>query len=128
MTGNVMRVQDVLESFDKAANGNEQKLATVHSRMEDLEMVASDMFDRLVQSGLAPHDSVMVEKAQRQARLVETARQQDIAFAVGPAGTGKTYVYLRTIHELYARYGFTKFIIVVPSVAIREASVTGWVS
>jgi type III restriction enzyme len=35
-------------------------------------------------------------------------------------GTGKTYVYLRTIHELYARYGFTKFIIVVPSVAIRE--------
>ena len=35
-------------------------------------------------------------------------------------GTGKTYVYLRTIFELYARYGFSKFIIVVPSVAIRE--------
>ncbi|SDW63701.1 type III restriction enzyme [Alicyclobacillus hesperidum] len=35
-------------------------------------------------------------------------------------GTGKTYVYLRTIHELHAKYGFTKFIIVVPSVAIRE--------
>lgn len=35
-------------------------------------------------------------------------------------GTGKTYVYLRTIHELHATYGFTKFIIVVPSVAIRE--------
>ena len=35
-------------------------------------------------------------------------------------GTGKTYVYLRTIFELNQRYGFTKFAIVVPSVAIKE--------
>jgi type III restriction enzyme len=39
-------------------------------------------------------------------------------------GTGKTYVYLRTIHELHRRHGFTKFIIVVPSVAIREGVMT----
>jgi len=37
----------------------------------------------------------------------------------GPT-TGKTYVYLRTISELNKRYGFTKFVIVVPSVAIKE--------
>jgi len=35
-------------------------------------------------------------------------------------GTGKTYVYLRTIHELHKQYGFKKFIIVVPSLAIKE--------
>jgi type III restriction enzyme len=35
-------------------------------------------------------------------------------------GTGKTYVYLRTICELRKRYGFSKFIIVVPSIAIYE--------
>ena len=35
-------------------------------------------------------------------------------------GTGKTYVYLRTVFELNRRYGFTKFVIVVPSVAIKE--------
>ena len=35
-------------------------------------------------------------------------------------GTGKTYVYLRTVFELNRRYGFTKFIVVVPSVAIKE--------
>jgi len=35
-------------------------------------------------------------------------------------GTGKTYVYLRTIFDLNKTYGFRKFIIVVPSVAIRE--------
>jgi len=35
-------------------------------------------------------------------------------------GTGKTYVYLRTIFELNKRYDFTKFVIVVPSIAIKE--------
>ena len=35
-------------------------------------------------------------------------------------GTGKTYVYLRTIYELNRRYGWKKFVIVVPSVPIRE--------
>lgn len=35
-------------------------------------------------------------------------------------GTGKTYVYLRTIFELNKIYGFSKFIIVVPSIAIKE--------
>lgn len=35
-------------------------------------------------------------------------------------GTGKTYVYTKTIFELNKKYGFTKFIIVVPSIAIRE--------
>ncbi|WP_222597094.1 DEAD/DEAH box helicase family protein [Chitinophaga pinensis] len=35
-------------------------------------------------------------------------------------GTGKTYVYLRTIYELNKLYGFKKFVVVVPSIAIRE--------
>ena len=35
-------------------------------------------------------------------------------------GTGKTYVYIRSIYELNKRYGVSKFVIVVPSVAIRE--------
>lgn len=39
-------------------------------------------------------------------------------------GTGKTYVYLRTIYELYTRYGLSKFVIVVPSIAIREGVLT----
>lgn len=37
-------------------------------------------------------------------------------------GTGKTYVYLRTIFELHKNYGFSKFIIVVPSIAIKEGT------
>ena len=35
-------------------------------------------------------------------------------------GTGKTYVYIKTMYELNEKYGWSKFIVVVPSVAIRE--------
>jgi type III restriction enzyme len=35
-------------------------------------------------------------------------------------GTGKTYCYIKTMFELYQRYGWSKFIVVVPSIAIRE--------
>lgn len=38
-------------------------------------------------------------------------------------GTGKTLVYIRTIYELFKQYGLTKFIIVVPSIAIRQGVV-----
>ncbi|MBU6994261.1 DEAD/DEAH box helicase family protein [Ferrovum myxofaciens] len=49
--------------------------------------------------------------------LAEDALDFDIEMETG---TGKTYVYLRTIFELARRYSFGKFIILVPSVAIRE--------
>src|SRR5680860_223719 len=39
-------------------------------------------------------------------------------------GTGKTYVYLRTVFELAQKYNFTKFVILVPSVAIKEGVTT----
>ncbi len=35
-------------------------------------------------------------------------------------GTGKTYVYIKTMFELNKRYGWSKYIVVVPSIAIRE--------
>lgn len=50
-------------------------------------------------------------------------RENGMNFSVEmETGTGKTYVYLRTIFELNQKYGFKKFIIVVPSVAIREGT------
>lgn len=62
------------------------------------ELEAWELFDTIADQGRAcPHFSVEME-----------------------TGTGKTYVYLRTIFELSRRYVFQKFIIVVPSVAIRE--------
>jgi len=56
---------------------------------------------------------------------IQTADGQKVArfanFSVEmETGTGKTYVYLRTALELFRRYGLRKFIVVVPSVAVRE--------
>lgn len=65
---------------------------------DTVELEGWDIFDTASNAArLCPHFSVEME-----------------------TGTGKTYVYLRTIFELSKRYGFKKFIIVVPSVAIRE--------
>ena len=54
-------------------------------------------------------------------RLTEKLESGDFTVEM-ETGTGKTYVYLRTIFELNKNYGFTKFVIVVPSVAIKEGT------
>lgn len=66
-----------------------------------------------------------LNKVQRRNRVMEST-----GLATGPApvnldiemetGTGKTYVYTKTMLELNRLYGWTKFIVVVPSIAIRE--------
>ena len=61
-------------------------------------------------------------------RVPATKQYKDIAKAIAKVhldvemetGTGKTYCYIKTIFELNRRYGWSKFIIVVPSIAIRE--------
>jgi len=58
---------------------------------------------------------------QKRNNLPMTPNAADMQFCIEmETGTGKTYVYTKTIFELNRKYGFTKFIIVVPSVAIRE--------
>lgn len=75
-----------------------------------LRLVDDELLENLravqLRHGLAPSESLSTN---------------DYNFTVEmETGTGKTYVYLRTIMELYKQYGFTKFVIVVPSVAIKE--------
>ena len=62
-----------------------------------------------------------LQKVQLRNGLAVAAKLESLNFTIEmETGTGKTYVYLRTIFELNQRYGFTKFAIVVPSVAIKE--------
>ncbi len=69
-------------------------------------------------------DTAMLENLhgiQKRFNLPLTDEIDDKRFCVEmETGTGKTYVYTQTVLELNHKYGFTKFIIVVPSVAIRE--------
>lgn len=62
-----------------------------------------------------------MREVQKRNRLPLTDELENKRFCIEmETGTGKTYVYTKTIFELHKRYGFCKFIIVVPSVAIRE--------
>lgn len=79
------------------------------------------------------NDLVLAEEAilanlagvQRSNDIVPSEALDGMNFSVEmETGTGKTYVYLRTIYELHRQYGFKKFIVVVPSVAIREGVMT----
>lgn len=64
---------------------------------------------------------VNLQKVQEQNEVPVSESLDRMHFSVEmETGTGKTYVYLRTIYELNNRYGFKKFVIVVPSVPIRE--------
>lgn len=62
--------------------------------------------------GLSPSDKLSIDMI---------AGREAYNFSIEmETGTGKTYTYIRTIMELNKRYGWLKFVIVVPSVAIRE--------
>jgi len=75
-------------------------------------------------------DEILLKNLQRiqEQQELDQIKQEDfntngLNFSVEmETGTGKTYVYLRTIFELSHKYGFKKFIVVVPSVAIREGT------
>lgn len=79
ISDHVHSVQNVLTSFDAAARINEKQLQGAHEQMGDLEMTASEMFDLLVQAGLCPEDSIMVQRAQELAREVAEAAEAAIA-------------------------------------------------
>lgn len=84
----------------------------------------------LVQSELAIGNALTLEgetilenvrAIQEQHDIEMVPKLQGMDFSIEmETGTGKTYVYLRTIFELNKKFGFKKFIIVVPSIAIRE--------
>ena len=75
-----------------------------------LELDEEDILDNL--------NEVQLRNGLKQSTALEHGKYDfDIEMETG---TGKTYVYLRTIFELSKAYGFTKFIIVVPSIAIKE--------
>lgn len=65
-----------------------------------------------------------LQEVQKQHEIEESKELDGKHFSIEmETGTGKTYVYLRTIHELYKKHGFKKFVIVVPSIAIKEGVV-----
>jgi len=106
---------------DFTFGGGASFFAAVANRLDLTEdELLANLREVQARNGIAP-DS---ELRWLQERIVTDHGPQDVRFpnfsVAMETGTGKTYVYLRTALELYRRYGMRKFVIVVPSVAIRE--------
>lgn len=87
------------------------------------EVGALNLIDGIANKLLLSESQVLdnLRKIQEQNELPQSEALEGMHFSVEmETGTGKTYVYLRTIYELNRKYGFKKFVIVVPSIAIRE--------
>jgi type III restriction enzyme len=84
----------------------------IHANVSDLTTEQVDANKRRV----IAENSIMEEDAKLSA-------DNDICIEM-ETGTGKTLVYLRTVCELYKEYGLTKFIVLVPSIAIKEGVLT----
>lgn len=92
-----------LMSFDY---GQEAELGTANRLVLSEEELLDNLRQVQLKHGLKP---------------AKTLDKTDLHYTVEmETGTGKTYVYLRSIYELHQAYGMTKFIIVVPSIAIKE--------
>jgi len=116
-------IQAVVDLFD----GQPLNKGSFELTVEESFMNVSQALTHLgIGNNIALMENEVTDNLNKVQRRNNIARRTDIEtqgmnFAVEmETGTGKTYVYLRTIFELNDKYGFKKFIIVVPSVAIRE--------
>ena len=72
-------------------------------------------------SSIQTLDNIRAKQTAEQLKPSETLGSDDLRLTIEmETGTGKTYTYIKTMYELNAQYGWSKFIIVVPSIAIRE--------
>jgi type III restriction enzyme len=127
-------VNNVAELFD----GLDKRAAASFLNVEDIIGNADewdDLADDLVEENLHRIQKLHNEEQPEASLVMGRLARDDGAMLEGVSvdahscphftiemetGTGKTYVYLRSMLELHRRYGFTKFIVVVPSVAILE--------
>ena len=113
------------------------KLYVVDSKKHDIKFVQTNVFadsddagnnlgyknNRLAMDKVALFDNIRQIQTENNIHQDEElcqklgACQLDVEMETG---TGKTYVYIKTMFELNKQYGWTKFIVVVPSIAIRE--------
>ena len=94
----------------------------------DALLLTEDVFAGYRNAGIELSDQQLLDNIRGMQRIWSIPESKALSNNLGrlgldiemETGTGKTYVYIKTMFELNKRYGWTKFIIVVPSIAIRE--------
>lgn len=120
----IQAINAIADVFEGQPADAESFAATL--RTGAIRGVQSGLFNEIGAIGnnlLLDEDSILenVRGIQNENGIQPAAKLDGMNFSIEmETGTGKTYVYLRTAFELAKRYNFTKFIIIVPSIAIKE--------
>ncbi|KQD35237.1 restriction endonuclease subunit R [Acinetobacter baumannii] len=112
---------DMLEETLDLQGGKAKKvIADVgfeNAHIFDLQAVLKNIQDVQAASGLQRSSQLITDDNGKGKNLTQSQLNLDIEMETG---TGKTYCYIRSMFELHKQYGWSKFIVVVPSIAIRE--------
>ena len=112
---------DMLEETLDLQGGKAKKvIADVgfeNAHIFDLQAVLKNIQELQAASGLQRSSQLITDDNGKGKSLTKSPLNLDIEMETG---TGKTYCYIRSMFELHKQYGWSKFIVVVPSIAIRE--------
>ena len=114
--------KQAIKSVVNLFNGQTKQDYTTAYNNDDTQMtfIANDISFNHIN---IPNEKIIenMQRVQKQNMLQTTNNTQNNTFCIEmETGTGKTYTYTKTIFELNKKYGFKKFIIVVPSIAIKQ--------
>ena len=118
---NLQYQQDAIKSITALFEGQPMEDSIVEFKLEEKGKL--DLINGIGNKLVLSEEQVLenLQEIQTVNEISKAEKLDGFHFSVEmETGTGKTYVYLRTIYELFKQYGFKKFVIVVPSVAIRE--------
>jgi type III restriction enzyme len=119
---NLQYQQDAINAVIRIFKGQEIKQAlfsissTTQTDVYDSDLGIGNKLELLEEELLENVQQVQLKQGLKQSSALNS---KDFTIEM-ETGTGKTYVYLRSIFELNKTFGFTKFIIVVPSIAVKE--------
>ena len=103
-----------LQTYDML---DDENIGFANAPLFDLNEILKNIQTVQAKQGLPTSDTLVTADNKKGDNLTQSPLNLNIEMETG---TGKTYTYLRTIFEMNKQYGWSKFIIVVPSIAIRE--------
>lgn len=120
-------VQSLVKCFLGQKKGSRRDLLSRYKHIVDTGMFAHEEEVEVISFG---NNSITLTDAERIHNIREVQRLNDINYSDGQpldeftiemeTGTGKTFTYIKSMYELNKEYGWSKFIVMVPSIAIRE--------